>query len=75
MANHIWVGVKEGVYTVAEFPFYVGSWKRECKETNPLIELAIKDGTPKNPIRKDEWDNYWLLLNAPEELTKDVKNG
>jgi len=73
--NHIWVGVQDGVYTVAEFPFYVGSWKRVCKETNSLIELARKDGTPKNQIRKDEWDNYWLLLNAPEELIEDVKNG
>ena len=79
--KHIWVGVKGGTYRISEFPYYVGSWSRDypMDDLHPAVALLVDyvkaHGTPKNPLRKDEWENYWLALDVPQALIEDVKNG
>jgi hypothetical protein len=79
--KHIWVGVKKDTYRISEFPYYVGSWSRDypINDLPPAVALLVDyvkaHGTPKNPLRKDEWENYWLALDVPQALIEDVKNG
>jgi hypothetical protein len=40
-----------------------------------LVDYVKAHGTPKNPLRKGGWENYWLALDVPQALIEDVKNG